>query len=179
MSRVGKTPISLPAKVKVAVDNNVVKVEGPKGKLSTPISALMKIDIDGTTVTVVRPDETRKAKSLHGLSRTLIANMVEGVSNGFMKKLDVQGVGYRCEVKGKKVHLALGFSHPVVFDLPEGISAKVEEKTKLLIEGIDKQLVGATAAKIRSFRPPEPYGGKGIRYADEYVRRKEGKSGAK
>jgi len=179
MSRVGKTPISLPDKVKVSVAGNVIKVEGPKGKLSCSIDSTMKVDVDGSIVTVTRPNETRNAKSMHGLSRALIANMVEGVATGFSKKLDVQGVGYRCEVKGKQVHLALGFSHPVVYDLPQGVDAKVEEKTKLVLTGIDKQVIGATAAKIRSFRPPEPYGGKGIRYADEYVRRKEGKSGAK
>lgn len=179
MSRIGKLPIALPDKVKVALDGQTVNVEGPKGKLSLRAHPLIKIKQEDGKVVVERPDESREAKSLHGLTRTLINNMVVGVSKGFEKRLEIQGVGYRAEVKGKTLSMNLGFSHQVDFTLPEGIAAKVEDRTKLTLEGIDKQALGACAAKIRSFRPPEPYGGKGIRYADEHVRRKEGKSGAK
>jgi large subunit ribosomal protein L6 len=179
MSRIGKKPIDLPSTVKVAISGQEVKVEGPKGKVAFTAHPLMVVKLDGSQVSVERPNEGREARSLHGLTRTLIANMVEGVSNGYSKTLEVKGVGYRADVKGKTVNLALGFSHPVNYSLPEGVTAKVEDKTKIVLESIDKQLLGATAAKIRSFRPPEPYGGKGVRYSDEVVRRKEGKSGAK
>lgn len=180
MSRIGKRPIELPDKVKVAVENGEVKVEGPKGKLSMKPHHLIKVRIDGNKIVLERPDNTRQARALHGLTRALIYNMVQGVSQGFTKELEIQGVGYRAEVKGKTLNMSLGFSHPVEFPLPEGISASVDERrTKITLTGIDKQLLGATAAKIRSFRPPEPYGGKGVRYADEVIRRKEGKSGGK
>ncbi len=139
----------------------------------------MKLSMEGDTVTVTRPDESRQAKSLHGLTRTLIANMIEGVSNGYEKKLKIHGVGYRAEMKGKTLQMQLGFSHQVDFEPPAGVTAQVNDRTEIVLASIDKQLLGATTAKIRAFRPPEPYGGKGIRYADEHVRRKEGKSGAK
>jgi large subunit ribosomal protein L6 len=172
-------PIAVPDKVKVAVDGQNVNVEGPKGKLSLEAHPMMKISVNDGQVIVERPDDSGQAKSLHGLTRSLINNMVVGVTSGYEKKLQIHGVGYRAEMKGSSLNMNLGFSHPVNFPLPEGVSGKVEDKTKINLESIDKQLLGATAAKIRSFRPPEPYGGKGIRYADEYVRRKEGKSGAK
>jgi large subunit ribosomal protein L6 len=180
MSRVGNKPIPVPEKVKVAISGSSVNVEGPKGKLSLEAHPMMQISQEGNEVIVKRPDDSRQARSLHGLTRALVNNMVVGVSEGYKKGLEVQGVGYRAEVKGDTLTMSLGFSHPVEFKLPAGIKATVDgKKTGITLEGIDKQLVGATAAKIRSFRKPEPYGGKGVRYADEYVRRKEGKSGAK
>lgn len=179
MSRIGKMPITVPDKVKIAIDGQNVNVEGPKGKLSFSAHPMMKLNLSDGTLTVERPNDTGPAKSLHGLTRTLINNMVVGVTQGYEKKLQIHGVGYRAEMKGSTLNMNLGFSHAVDFPLPEGISGKVEDKTKINLEGIDKQLLGATAAKIRSFRPPEPYGGKGIRYSEEVVRRKEGKSGAK
>lgn len=179
MSRIGKNPIPIPSGVKVAMSGATIKVEGPKGKLDFAPHAMMKVKVDGESIVVERPNESRESRSLHGLTRSLIANMVEGVSKGFTRELLVKGVGYRAEVKGKQLVLQLGYSHPIHYDLPAGIEAKVEDRTKIVLSGIDKQLVGATAAKLRSFRKPEPYGGKGVRYADEHVRRKEGKSGAK
>jgi large subunit ribosomal protein L6 len=180
MSRVGKKPVAVPDKVKVTVSGQDVNVEGPKGKLSVTAHPMMKVELKDNQVIVSRPNESREARSLHGLTRALINNMVVGVSEGFKRELDVQGVGYRAEVKGKSLNMSLGFSHPVEFALPEGIKATVDDRrTHITLEGVDKQLLGATAAKIRSFRPPEPYGGKGVRYSDEVVRRKEGKSGAK
>jgi large subunit ribosomal protein L6 len=180
MSRIGKKPVPVPKTVKIAVQNGEVKVEGPKGKLSFRPHVLMKISADASAINVERADESREAKSLHGLTRTLISNMVTGCSTGFTRELDITGVGYRAEVKGKAIQMALGFSHPVIYNLPEGVTAAVDEKrTHITLSAADKQLLGATAAKIRSFRPPEPYGGKGVRYSDEVVRRKEGKSGAK
>jgi large subunit ribosomal protein L6 len=139
----------------------------------------MVVKTEGNQVTVSRPNDGRQARSLHGLTRTLIANMVEGVTKGYTRSLEVKGVGYRADMKGNTLNMQLGFSHPVEFSLPEGVKGKVEDKTKIHLESIDKQLLGATAAKVRSFRPPEPYGGKGVRYSDEIVKRKEGKSGAK
>ena len=180
MSRIGKKPVVLPSSVKAQLGaDGVLNVEGTKGKLSWRPHSMMKLEIDSDSITVVRPDDSREAKSLHGLTRTLVANMVYGVEKGFERKLEVHGVGYRAEVKGKELHLALGFSHPVHFPIPEGVQVKVEDRTKITLNAIDKQMLGQTAAKIRAFRPPEPYGGKGVRYSDEIVRRKEGKSGAK
>ncbi len=179
MSRVGKMPVKIPEKVKVAVAGAVVKVEGPKGKMSFPFNPRVAVAVDKGEVKVSRPDDSRLSKGLHGLTRTLVKNAVEGVVKGYERTLEISGVGFKAEVKGKDVHFTLGFSHPVVFRLPEGITAEVDAKqTKVTVKGVDKHLLGLTAAKIRALRPPEPYKGKGIKYADEHVRRKEGKTGA-
>ncbi len=180
MSRIGKMPISIPEKVDVKVVDSRVDVKGPKGSLNFIMPAKVKASVEAGSIIVVRDDDEAEARSLHGLCRSRIANMVSGVSVGFTRELDINGVGYRAEVKGKELHLSLGFSHPVVYPLPAGISAEVDAKrTKITLTGIDKQLVGNTAAKVRSFRPPEPYRGKGIKYAEETIRRKEGKSAGK
>jgi large subunit ribosomal protein L6 len=179
MSRVGKLPVKVPEKVKVSVDGNVVKVEGPKGKMSFPVNPLMKVVVEQGEVKVSRPDESRLARGLHGLTRTLVKNACEGVVKGYQRNLEISGVGFKAELKGKEILFTLGFSHPVAFPLPEGVTAEVDAKqTKLAVRGVDKHLVGLTAAKIRHLRPPEPYKGKGIKYAEEHVRRKEGKTGA-
>jgi large subunit ribosomal protein L6 len=179
MSRVGRMPVKIPEKVKVSVDGNLVKIEGPKGKMSFPYNPRVAIAVDKGEVKVTRPDETRLSKGLHGLTRTLVKNAVEGVVKGYERVLEISGVGFKAEVKGKNVHFALGFSHPVVFPLPEGITAEVDAKqTKVTVRGVDKHLLGLTVAKIRDLRPPEPYKGKGIKYAEEIIRRKEGKTGA-
>jgi large subunit ribosomal protein L6 len=179
MSRVGKMAVKIPEKVKVSVDGALVKVEGPKGKMSFPFNPRVSVAVDKGEVRVARPDESRISKGLHGLTRTLVKNAVEGVVKGYERNLEISGVGFKAEVKGKDIHFTLGFSHPVVFKLPEGISAEVDAKqTKLTVKGVDKHLLGLTAAKIRALRPPEPYKGKGIKYAEEIVRRKEGKTGA-
>ena len=179
MSRVGKQPVKIPEKVKVSVDGSTVKVEGPKGKMSFPFNPIVTIAVDKGEVKVARPDDSRLAKGLHGLTRTLVKNALQGVVKGYEKNLEISGVGFKAEVKGKDVHFTLGFSHPVVFRLPEGITAEVDPKqTKLVVRGVDKHLLGLTAAKIRGLRPPEPYKGKGIKYAGEIIRRKEGKTGA-
>ena len=179
MSRIGKKPVAIPSGVKVSLTNGELKVEGPKGKLGFRPHPMMKVTVADAEVTVERPDDTRPAKSLHGLTRTLVQNAITGVSTGFEKKLVISGVGYRAEAKGDTLNMALGFSHAVDFKMPEGVSVKVDDRVNVTLSAIDKQLLGATAAKVRSFRPPEPYGGKGIRYADERIRRKEGKSGSK
>jgi large subunit ribosomal protein L6 len=172
-------PVKIPEKVKVAVAGQLVKVEGPKGKMSFPFNPIVKVEVGGGEVKVSRPDESRLAKGLHGLTRTLVKNAVEGVTKGYERALEISGVGFKAEAKGKEINFALGFSHPVVFKLPEGVTAEVDAKqTKLVIRGVDKHLLGLTAAKIRALRPPEPYKGKGIKYAEEIVRRKEGKTGA-
>jgi large subunit ribosomal protein L6 len=179
MSRVGKLPVKIPEKVKVAVDGHVVKVEGPKGKMSFPFNPRVSVQVDKGEVKIARPDDTRLSKGLHGLTRTLVKNAVQGVVKGYERNLEISGVGFKAEVKGKDVHFTLGFSHPVVFKLPEGITAEVDAKqTKIAVRGVDKHLLGLTAAKIRALRPPEPYKGKGIKYAEETIRRKEGKTGA-
>lgn len=179
MSRVGNNPVKIPEKVKVSVDGNLVKVEGPKGKMTFPYNPRVAVAVDKGEVKVTRPDESRLAKGLHGLTRTLVKNAVDGVLKGYERVLEISGVGFKAEVKGKDVHFALGFSHPVVFKLPEGITAEVDAKqTRLTVRGVDKHLLGLTVAKIRDLRPPEPYKGKGIKYAEEKVRRKEGKTGA-
>jgi large subunit ribosomal protein L6 len=179
MSRVGKLPVKIPEKVKVAVDGTTVKVEGPKGKMSFAFNPVVKVAVDKGQVTVTRPDESRLAKGLHGLTRTMVKNAVEGVTKGYERALEINGVGFKAELKGKELHFALGFSHPVVFRLPEGITAEVDPKqTRLMVRGVDKHLLGLTAAKIRDLRAPEPYKGKGIKYATETIRRKEGKTGA-
>jgi len=176
MSRIGKTPITLSDKVKVAVSGTQVTVEGPKGKLSWELPKGITVSVEGTTLTVSRQGENREVRSLHGLSRALISNMVTGVSNGFRRDLEIQGVGFRAAVKGDKLDLSIGYSHPVLFPIPKEIKVAVTDNTKISIEGIDKHLVGQVAADIRAYYPPEPYKGKGIRYSDEVVRRKEGKT---
>jgi large subunit ribosomal protein L6 len=180
MSRIGNMPIAVPEKVKVAQKGTRIDVEGPKGKLHMELHPLIELATEAGELHLNRKDESREAKALHGLSRSLVANMVKGVTSGFVKELEINGVGYRADVKGHELHMALGFSHPVVFHLPTNVKAAVDaKKTRITLDSIDKQLLGVTAAKIRSFRPPEPYRGKGIRYADEVVKRKEGKSAGK
>jgi len=176
MSRIGKTPITISDKVKVAVAGNQITVEGPKGKLNWELPKGISISIEGTTLQVNRESENREVRALHGLSRALINNMVTGVSNGFRRDLEIQGVGFRAAVKGDKLDLSIGYSHPVLFPIPKEIKVAVTDNTKISIEGIDKHLVGQVAADIRAYYPPEPYKGKGIRYSDEVVRRKEGKT---
>ena len=179
MSRVGNMPVKIPEKVKVTIDGTTVRVEGPKGKMSFPFNPVVKVEVDKGVVNVSRPDESRLAKGLHGLTRTLVKNALEGVTKGYERGLEISGVGFKAELKGKEIHFALGFSHPVVFKLPDGVTAEVDAKqTKLVVRGVDKHLLGLTAAKIRALREPEPYKGKGIKYAEETVRRKEGKTGA-
>src|SRR5689334_5161346 len=179
MSRVGKLPVKIPEKVKVSVDGHLVKVEGPKGKMTFPFNPQVSVVVEKGEVRITRPDETRLSKGLHGLTRTLVKNAVDGVVKGYDRGLEISGVGFKAEVKGKDIHFTLGFSHPVVFKLPDGITAEVDAKqTKLTVRGVDKHLLGLTAAKIRALRPPEPYKGKGIKYAEEIIRRKEGKTGA-
>lgn len=178
MSRIGKMPISMPKGVKVDVDGSEVKVTGPKGSLTQSFHPDMKLLLNGGVLTVERPTESAHHRSLHGLTRALINNMVVGVSEGFTKTLDIEGVGYRAEMKGKTLALNVGYSHPVEFEPPQDVSFQVENRSKtIIINGIDKQVVGELAAKIRKTRPPEPYKGKGIRYRGEYVRRKAGKAG--
>ena len=176
MSRIGKQPIALPPKVKVEVKGQKVSVEGPKGKLQFDLPRHTSLKVDGGNVLVSRKSDDAQAKALHGLSRALVNNMVKGVSEGFVKKLEIQGVGFKAAVQGKTVNLSLGYSHPVVYNIPDQIKVTVEENTKLTIEGPDRQVVGQVAAEIRSFYPPEPYKGKGVRYTDERVVRKEGKT---
>ena len=179
MSRVGKQPVKIPEKVKVAVTGTTIKIEGPKGKMSFDFKPVVKVEVDKGEVKISRSDETRLAKGLHGLTRTLVNNAVNGVTKGYERTLEISGVGFKAEGKGKEINFTLGFSHPVVFKLPEGVTAEVDPKqTKVIIKGVDKNLLGLTAAKIRALRPPEPYKGKGIKYAEETVRRKEGKTGA-
>ena len=175
MSRVGKNPIPIPKGVTVTVSGDVVSVKGPKGQLQMEVHQAVKVAVEGSEVVFTRSDESRPSKAAHGLMRATAANMVRGVSDGFHRKLEINGVGYRAEVSGKKLTLQLGYSHPIEFPLPEGISAAVEKNT-LTLSGIDKQALGLCAAKVRSFRPPEPYKGKGIRYAEETILRKVGKA---
>lgn len=177
MSRVGRKPISIPAGVEVKYDNATMTVKGPKGTLSRELFKDMIINIDGDTITVDRPSDNKIHRSMHGTTRTVIANMIDGVSQGFSKTLELVGVGYRASLAGKKVVLNVGFSHPVEIEPDEGIDFEVPSNTKIIIKGIDKELVGSTAAKIRLIRKPEPYKGKGIKYEGERILRKEGKSG--
>lgn len=179
MSRIGKRPIPIPDKVTVTVDGLHVNVKGPKGQLERTLPSKVTVEQDGKEVTVKRVDESRVARQRHGLSRTLVANMVDGVSKGFEKRLQIQGVGYRAQVQGRNLILNVGYSHPVEIQPPEGVQIAVEKNTEITITGINKEEVGNTAAKIRDVRPPEPYKGKGIRYAGEVVRRKAGKAGKK
>lgn len=177
MSRIGRNPIAVPAGVEVKVDGSTVTVKGPKGTLTQTVHPNMKVELDGAVITVTRPDDTNLNKSLHGLTRTNIANMVEGVNKGYSKELEVNGVGYRVAMQGKDLVLNIGYSHQVIMTLPEGISVECPTPNKIVISGPDKQKVGQFAAEVREKRPPEPYKGKGIKYADEHIRRKEGKAG--
>jgi large subunit ribosomal protein L6 len=176
VSRIGKLPVTIPAGVKVAVDINAVRVEGPKGKLHTIVPAGVNVNVEGDVVRVERRAEDRKSRALHGLTRKLIANMAQGVSQGFTRVLDINGVGYRAEVKGQEIHMTLGYSHPVIFPLPQGVTASVERQIIITLSGADRQLLGETAAKIRGLRLPEPYKGKGIKYREEFIKRKAGKA---
>ena len=178
MSRIGRKPIAIPSGVNVAVaENNFITIKGPKGELSYNAPEALTVEVEDGTLLVSRPDDQRENRSLHGLSRTLINNMVVGVTDGFRKNLEIQGVGYRAAMDGKDLVLNVGFSHPVRFHAPEGISYALDGQTKVAVLGIDKQAVGEEAARIRRVRPPEPYKGKGIRYEGEVVRRKAGKAG--
>ncbi len=177
MSRIGKLPVPIPAGVKVSLDANEMTVAGPKGTLTQKLHERMIIAVEAEQINVTRPSDEKSDLALHGLTRSLINNMVVGVTHGFKKDLEINGVGYRAEISGNVLTLSLGYSHPVVYELPEGITVEVEKQTKLSVSGIDKQLVGSASAKIRSFRAPEPYKGKGIKYADERILRKAGKAG--
>ena len=178
MSRIGRAPIAVPAGVVVTIaDGNVVTVKGPLGELTQTFNQNLTITLDGATLTVTRPNDEKENRALHGLTRTLLANMVEGVTKGFSKKLEIVGVGYRAEKQGTRLNLGLGYSHPVVFEEANGIKFEVPDTTTIIVKGIDKQAVGQMAAVIRAKRPPEPYPGKGIKYAGEYIRRKAGKTG--
>lgn len=180
MSRIGKLPIAVPKGVDIKLDgNNVLTVKGSKGTLTKQFHKDMIIKVEGEQILVERPSDLKIHKSLHGLTRTLVNNMVEGVTNGFQKALDINGVGYRAQKQGKKLVLTLGYSHPVEMDDPDGITTEVPTPNKIIVKGIDKQVVGEIAAKIREKRPPEPYKGKGIKYENEVIRRKEGKTGGK
>ena len=179
MSRIGKRPITIPDKVSVAIDNQEVAVKGPKGELKRVLPNGITVNQEGTTLQVVRQNESRNLRQLHGLSRTLVANMVEGVSQGFQKKLEIQGVGYRARVDGRNLVLVVGYSHEVKIEPPAGVQVAVDGNVNITVSGIDKELVGNLSAKIRAVRPPEVYKGKGIRYAGEVVRRKAGKAGKK
>jgi large subunit ribosomal protein L6 len=177
MSRIGKVPVTVPSGVDVVIDGADVTVTGPKGTLSLTVASPITVEKGEGSIELKRPDDERISKSLHGLTRTLVANMVEGVTEGYMKKLEIVGTGYRVALNGTKLEFALGFSHPVVVEAPEGITFVVETPTKFSVSGIDKQQVGEVAANIRKIRKPEPYKGKGVRYAGEQVRRKAGKTG--
>jgi len=176
MSRIGKIPVQIPAGVKISQDHTIVRVEGPKGKLTIEVPKGIDVILGDKAVEVKRPSDGRKERSYHGLVRTLIANMVKGVSSGFEKSLEVAGVGYRAEVAGKNLKLIIGFSAPVEYAIPDGIQIKVDKQVNISVSGIDKQLVGRVAAEIRSLKKPEPYKGKGIKYVGEQIRRKVGKS---
>lgn len=176
MSRLGKKPVAVPNGVKTLIEKGQIRVEGPKGKLALTVPAGIVISLENNNLNLQRPDDTADMKARHGLAWALVTNMVKGVSQGFAKTLEIKGVGYRAAVKGKSLGLTLGFSHPVDFPLPEGVTARVDGNTKVTLESADKALLGDVAAKIRALRPPEPYQGKGIKYSDEVIRRKAGKS---
>ena len=177
MSRIGRMPIAIPAGVDVTIDGSTITVKGPKGTLTRTVHSNMLVEKDGATITVSRPNDDKMNRSLHGLTRTLIANMVTGVNEAYKKELDVNGVGYRVQVQGKDLVMNLGFSHQVIMTAPEGITVECPTPNKIIVSGPDKQKVGQFAAEVREKRPPEPYKGKGIKYVDEHIRRKEGKAG--
>ena len=177
MSRIGRAPITVPAGVEVKVDGSTVTAKGPKGTLTKTMHSDMAIAMDGNVITVTRPNDQKENRSLHGLTRTLIANMIEGVANGYKKELEINGIGYRAEKKGKDLVMKIGYSHDVIMTEPEGITVEVPSPNKVIVSGADKEAVGQFAAEIREKRLPEPYKGKGIKYVDEYIRRKEGKAG--
>ncbi len=176
MSRIGKQPVPIPDKVKVTVTGETVLVEGPKGKVQKSFAPAVKVTVGDKKVTFAPTDDTRFARAMYGTARSIVASMVKGVTDGYSKDLEIQGVGFKANLKGKTLDLALGYSHPILMDIPEGIKVTVVEGTKLKVEGADKQLVGAVTAEIRSYYPPEPYKGKGVRIVGERVRRKEGKT---
>lgn len=176
MSRIGRLPVAIPIGIKVILEDRAVRVEGPKGKLSAAIPSGVQLKMEGNLLRINREADDREIRALHGLTRKLVANMVEGVSRGFSRVLEINGVGYRAEVKGSELHLTLGFSHPVVFPLPPGVTATVERQVVVTLQGADKQLLGKTAAMLRALRPPEPYKGKGIKYREEVIKRKAGKA---
>jgi large subunit ribosomal protein L6 len=176
MSRIGKLPIQVPQGVKVQLDGPAVVIEGPKGKLDFAVDPSMKVEVADGRMVVSRKEDSRRARGIHGLTRKILANMVHGVTQGFSQVLEINGVGYRAEAKGNVLQLALGFSHPIVFQLPPGVTAKVEKQTVVTLEGADRQVLGEAAAMIRGLRPPEPYKGKGVKYAEETIRRKAGKA---
>jgi large subunit ribosomal protein L6 len=176
MSRIGKQPISIPGKVKLAVSGGKVTAEGPKGRLEVSLPKLTSAKVQGTELIVSREGDAAEARAMHGLARALLNNMVKGVSDGYQKKLEIQGVGFKASMQGNAVNMALGYSHPILYPVPVGIKVTVEDNTKITIDGADKELVGRVAAELRSFYPPEPYKGKGVRYAGEHVVRKEGKT---
>ncbi len=178
MSRIGRMPIVVPKEVKISCQDSKVEVTGPKGHLLHSLPSGITVSVDGGKIVVQRPNDQRTSRSLQGLTRSLIANMVTGVTHGFEKKLEIVGVGFRADVEGKTLKLTLGFSHPILFPLPEGIRADVEKQTLITLRGIDRQEVGALAARLRSIKPPEPYKGKGIRYSGERIRKKVGKTKA-
>ena len=177
MSRIGRAPITIPAGVEVKVDGSTVTAKGPKGTLTKTMHSNMTIAMEGNVITVTRPNDQKENRSLHGLTRTLIANMIEGVANGYKKELEINGIGYRAEKKGNELIMKIGYSHDVVMPEPEGVTVEVPSPNKLIVSGADKEKVGQFAAEIREKRLPEPYKGKGIKYVDEYIRRKEGKAG--
>ena len=176
MSRIGKLPVPIPQGVKIGLEGNVVRVEGPKGKLATELPERIQVKVEGNQLRIGRSGDERNVRALHGLTRKLIANMVAGVSQGFSRVLEINGVGYRAEVKGSALHLTLGYSHPVLFPLPPGITAAVDRQTVITLQGPDRQLLGETAAMIRRLKGPEPYKGKGIKYQEEVIQRKAGKA---
>jgi large subunit ribosomal protein L6 len=177
MSRIGRLPITVPSGVDVSIEGATVSVKGPKGTLSRDIAPQLRIVREDGTLRVERPDDAKQSRELHGLTRTLIANMVTGVTTGYRKGLEITGVGYRAQLVGKKLQLSLGYSHPIEIDPPEGVAFEVENPTRLAVTGIDKELVGHVAARVRAMRKPEPYKGKGVRYSGEVIRRKAGKAG--
>jgi large subunit ribosomal protein L6 len=180
MSRIGKKPIPIPQGVKIQVEGSTVRAEGPKGKLMQPVPAGLQAKVDNGSLVIDRQGDDRRVRALHGLTRSLVANMVAGVKDGFERKLEIVGIGYRAQMQGKAIQLALGYSHPVVFPLPDGISAEIDKQVGITLRGADKALLGETAAKLRALRKPDPYKGKGIKYSDEVIRRKVGKkAGAK
>ena len=178
MSRIGKLPVEIPEKVEVKLENNFLVCKGPKGELNRTLHSDMDVKIENGQIIVKRPSDSKEHRSLHGLTRSLVFNMVNGVFEGFQKRMLIEGVGYKAEMKGKNLLLTLGYSHPIMMTFPDNVSVTCPSPTEIIVESSDKELVGMVAAKIRSFRKPEPYIGKGIRYHDEYIRRKAGKTGA-